>query len=617
MVTWSHSSDAGAVAAEEHTREDADDAWRDRVYDLVTVLRRHGVDADLDVTHAHDPAVDWTRYGPEAITASDFTLIAVNAAWRRAWEGSGDPTRGGGAAAEADVLKGLYNRDREDFQRRVVLVLLPGSDVADVPPGLDRLQRFEIPTFDLAGIEKLMRTLTNQPERPLVALGTVPLLPPRLDAAVSRDQPYARSAHADAAAPRTANPGPDEAASGAPGVAADATVLRDELALLDSVLRRLPSPQAGEGPHLPWSREWERIQQQRGGLIARLSALEEGAQLAHSSRPTHTSEKLALLLDRTEENLDRTNRCWLLLALAPGPRLQQQDGPSGESQRVRRHHQVAQWALRANPVEPLDLTTTVVRAPGRVVFTGEPVNGAGPAPRSTRWRLELGDEGTATMAAQVAGSVEIQPGTAFLAWQGEPGEAVMDAAVFLPVRRDRLEVWLFTALQVLTDHLQHFQPPRDTTLHLQARLTLPPRLTLPKTHNPRPLGVRMVDEDRDLDGHPTGQSTPDGAVDLPPTAPPPTGTPLMTTLATFDDPRGLVLTARRLAVELLEHFGVEDTSVLRPDGTLDPFTAAADDQQPVHQQARAAGLPVDTDGPADRRRRYDQLLTEARTQLRP
>ncbi len=31
-----------------------------------------GIDVDLDLYHLHDPAVDWSRYGPEQVARRDF-----------------------------------------------------------------------------------------------------------------------------------------------------------------------------------------------------------------------------------------------------------------------------------------------------------------------------------------------------------------------------------------------------------------------------------------------------------------------------------------------------------------------------------------------------------------
>ncbi len=70
------------------------------------------------------------------ISESDFVLVIVGPAWRDAWEGRGDPTKGAGAAAEANALRTLESTDRDAFLRKVRLVLLPGTDASLVPIGL-------------------------------------------------------------------------------------------------------------------------------------------------------------------------------------------------------------------------------------------------------------------------------------------------------------------------------------------------------------------------------------------------------------------------------------------------------------------------------------------------
>ena len=80
--------------------------WQDQVLDLVVALRGFGIDADVDLFHLHEPGVDWSRWGPARVNACEVTLVAVNAAWREALEGTNPPTEGAGSVAEADVLLG-------------------------------------------------------------------------------------------------------------------------------------------------------------------------------------------------------------------------------------------------------------------------------------------------------------------------------------------------------------------------------------------------------------------------------------------------------------------------------------------------------------------------------
>lgn len=71
------------------------------------------------------------------------------------------------------------------------------------------------------------------------------------------------------------------------------TDLRDEIALLNSAVRRLPDPTPGEGPHLPWYTAAEQIRQQLAALERQLAALQGTASAASSSRLSRNEQRLA------------------------------------------------------------------------------------------------------------------------------------------------------------------------------------------------------------------------------------------------------------------------------------------------------------------------------------
>jgi RNA polymerase sigma factor (sigma-70 family) len=164
MVCWAH----------------GDDAWHKTIVAFAVTLREFGIDADVDLFHLHDQDVDWTTYGPQAITDRAFALIAVSRAYKERWEGSADPRVGAGAVREANVLKTLFNQDRNAFRRKVKVVVLPGATVDDIPAELAAAaQRFEIETIDEAGLEDLLRTLAGRPAYVAPPLGTLPPLRPK------------------------------------------------------------------------------------------------------------------------------------------------------------------------------------------------------------------------------------------------------------------------------------------------------------------------------------------------------------------------------------------------------------------------------------------------------
>jgi SEFIR domain len=165
FVSWAHSGEQ----------------WQETIGDFTVQLRRLGIAADVDLFEAHNPDVNWATYGPQAIERNDFVIIAVNPAYRERWEANNDPHTGSGAAREANVLKGLFNRDQDAFYSKVKIVILPGADSDDIPTELLAApQRFEIAEISPDGLEDLIRTLTGQPAFPRPTVGQVPVLPPKL-----------------------------------------------------------------------------------------------------------------------------------------------------------------------------------------------------------------------------------------------------------------------------------------------------------------------------------------------------------------------------------------------------------------------------------------------------
>jgi pimeloyl-ACP methyl ester carboxylesterase len=194
FVSWAHPLDS--------EDPEAADQWRVDVFSFTYQLRRLGIHADIDLFHMHDDDVDWSTFGPNAIEQADYVLVVASTDYKDRWEGSGDTTRGAGAAREANVLKSLFERDRALFRKRVKLILLPGVDVASAPAELQSsVQRFPISNFEFSGLSDLLRTLTGNHEWPMPDVGKVPPLPQRKIAGLSTDSPLEE--------PRNGPPGPN------------------------------------------------------------------------------------------------------------------------------------------------------------------------------------------------------------------------------------------------------------------------------------------------------------------------------------------------------------------------------------------------------------------------
>jgi hypothetical protein len=153
--------------------------WQKTVLQFTTALRRvGGVDAELDLFHSSDHR-QWTTFGPNLIDKSDFTLVAVDVAYKRRWEGEEVEGVGAGAAREAAAIKAIFERSQTEALRRVKVILLPGSQEDDIPGDLFGFsERFAIAAFDSDGLEKLLRSLWGKPAYPKPALGPIPVLPP-------------------------------------------------------------------------------------------------------------------------------------------------------------------------------------------------------------------------------------------------------------------------------------------------------------------------------------------------------------------------------------------------------------------------------------------------------
>jgi hypothetical protein len=87
-------------------------------------------------------------------------------------------------------------------------------------------------------------------------------------------------------------------------------------------------------------------------------------------------------------------------------------------------------------------------------------------------------------------------------------------------------------------------------------------------------------------------------------------------LASMQDVRARLRAAYDLASELLALFAIDEPTLLKADGTMDPYGATVQQQQIVYQHANHLGLPVDDVSPGERRSRYEATIKAARDELR-
>lgn len=239
-------------------------AWREEVHAFAAVLRRYGVDAKIDLFSLHERGVDWTRFGPRAVTENDWVIAAVSTAWRDRYEGGNVPTQGAGAVAEADALISVFQNDQSEFRKKLVLVFLPSMKNERVPVGLHGVHRFQVDDFTQESLEDLLRLLTDQPRYPVPPLGRVPhfTATPATPTAISDLVP-------NAATPSVTTPTDATDSNGDPLREVD-----QQLGALRGALRRMRPPAAGASPEAAWYRVWQRLQEDLASLEAVRAELE-------------------------------------------------------------------------------------------------------------------------------------------------------------------------------------------------------------------------------------------------------------------------------------------------------------------------------------------------------
>lgn len=280
--------------------------------DFATALREvGGVDADLDLWHQHQ---QWTTYGSQAIEASEFTLVVVSAKYKERWDGTGSPKEGAGAAREAAVIKSIYEKDRDEFIRRVKVVVLPGASIDDIPSELlGSAERAIIDDFDESGLEQLLRWLHDATPYVKPPLGDVPALPPRFVDGVSqavaaastgseeqfRESEGDSDSTVDTLRRRIEQLERELASSGASQEVSDETALhseRDAVSASLGALERSGEKAAGRKPSVFLQRELDRAIQMRNGIRPTFAA-------GMSFGPSTTEQDVAMWTKRVQRVL--------------------------------------------------------------------------------------------------------------------------------------------------------------------------------------------------------------------------------------------------------------------------------------------------------------------------
>ena len=154
FVSWAHS----------------DDAWEAAVLGFANVLRAEGIDAHVDLYDRHK-AVDWQLYGTKWIERADFVLIVTSAAYKERWGMESPAGTGAGVAREAVTLRGLFDDDRDNFLRKVRVILLAGVEPSTIPQDISYLAWVRVSELTAEGVDDVIRHMTSEDAYPMPELG--------------------------------------------------------------------------------------------------------------------------------------------------------------------------------------------------------------------------------------------------------------------------------------------------------------------------------------------------------------------------------------------------------------------------------------------------------------
>ncbi|MFB6720557.1 N-6 DNA methylase [Kribbella sp. NPDC056345] len=157
-----------------------DAAHEERVRKLWVFLRKHGIDAHIDLSAAEQPQ-DWPSWMRSQLRAARFVLLIASPAYRQRAEGDASPDVGRGVRWEAGLIRDEFYADPDAARRRFLPVVLPGGSADHIPDWVGRASgtHYNVASYTVKGSERLLRLLTDQPHEVEPPLGEVPLLPKR------------------------------------------------------------------------------------------------------------------------------------------------------------------------------------------------------------------------------------------------------------------------------------------------------------------------------------------------------------------------------------------------------------------------------------------------------
>lgn len=156
FISWAHRGEDWTDGRTHH--------WEERVVGFARLLGAlPDIEVALDFWVETERAINWNHWGPNQIDEADFVLIMMNEPWAQRWSGRNSPTFGAGAAAEANALHGLFNKDQHLFQQKVRVIILPEGNPASIPHDLSGVKSLTVLSLSRTGIDNVVRDLRDEP----------------------------------------------------------------------------------------------------------------------------------------------------------------------------------------------------------------------------------------------------------------------------------------------------------------------------------------------------------------------------------------------------------------------------------------------------------------------
>jgi hypothetical protein len=163
---------------------------RAQVRELWLLLRNNGVDAHMDDMYDTERR-DWFAWVIDQIDRADYVLVIASPRYRAAGDGQGEPNVSRGVQTESALLRDRLHRDREVWLPKLLPVVLPGHEVAEIPEFLQPYcaSHYLVRDFSVPGAEELVRTVLGSVRADPLAAGTV--TPPTTGTPEPDDRPPA------------------------------------------------------------------------------------------------------------------------------------------------------------------------------------------------------------------------------------------------------------------------------------------------------------------------------------------------------------------------------------------------------------------------------------------